>query len=189
MSQRPRLRSFDEASTWELLRRLGLYLGRAMRLRCPECGVSRVFMPAARTRGWHDWVTPLDGCPRCGYAYQREGGYFLIATWGVHYFTVTGLCLLAALLVDHFVPMSFTLLAVSVAALTLVFGAWFARYAKSLYLAIDHFFDPHVRPAGGGGGPPAPAGSAPPTPMAPADEPEAGPRADFDAVPVTPRRP
>ena len=184
-SSRPRLRSFDEASTGELLRRLGLYLGRAMRLRCPECGVSRVFMPVSRTRSWHDWVTPLDGCPRCGYAYQREGGYFLIATWGVHYFTVTGLCLLAALLVDHFVPMSFTLLAVSVAALTLVFGAWFARYAKSLYLAIDHFFDPHVRPSDGGGGPPAPPGALPTTPAAPAEP----PRADFDAVPVTPRRP
>src|SRR5215208_2164335 len=152
---RPRLRSFDEASTWELLR-------------CPECGVSRVFVPASKTRSWRDWVTPLDGCPRCGYAYQREGGYFLIATWGVHYFTVTGLCLVAALLVDHFFPVSFTALAVSVSVLTLVFGAWFARYAKSLYLAVDHFFDPHVRPGGDAGGlPPPKAPEPPPAPPAP----------------------
>jgi len=155
----------EDASTWELVRRLRTYLGRAMRLRCPECGASPVFVPALKTRGWHDWVTPLDGCPRCGYAYQREGGYFLIATWGVHYFVVTGLCLAAALVVDHYVPMSFTMLAVSVAAVTLGFGAWFARYAKSIYLAIDHFFDPHVAP--------------------PADEPLTG----IDAVPASTRRP
>jgi uncharacterized protein (DUF983 family) len=137
----------ESASTWELLRRLGVYLGRAMRLRCPECGVSRVFMPARKTRTARDWVTPLDGCPRCGYAYQREGGYFLIATWGVHYFTVTGVCLAMALLVDHFFPtMSFTKLAFVVAVPTVLFGFWFARYAKSLYLAIDHYFDPHVKP-------------------------------------------
>ena len=143
--RRPTTPGFSEnASTWELARRLCVYLGRAMRLRCPECGVSPVFVPALRTRGWRDWVTPLDGCPRCGYAYQREGGYFLIATWGVHYFVVTGLCLVAALVVDHFVPLSFPVLAVSVAVVTLLFGSWFARYAKSLYLAVDHFFDPHV---------------------------------------------
>ena len=89
-------RSFDDASTWQILRRLLVYLGRGLRLRCPECGVSRVFVPALKTRGLRDWITPLDGCPRCGYPYEREGGYFLLAVWGVHYFTVTGLGLAAA---------------------------------------------------------------------------------------------
>ena len=153
MRQTTPVHSFHDASTWELTRKLCLYLWRAMRLRCPECGVSRVFVPAFKTRSVRDWVTPLDGCPRCGYAYEREGGYFLIATWGVHYFTVTGVCLAAALLVDHFFPMSFTRLAVVVAVPTVIFGFWFARYAKSLYLAIDHFFDPHVK-----GSPPDPPG-------------------------------
>ena len=101
-------------------------------------------LSSAERREYEDHV---DGCPRCGYAYQREGGYFLIATWGVHYFTVTGVCLAMALLVDHFFPtMSFTRLAVVVAIPTVLFGFWFARYAKSLYLAIDHYFDPHVKP-------------------------------------------
>ena len=138
-------RPFDETTTAELIRRLCVYLARGLRLKCPECGITPVFMPALRTRSIHDWVTPLDGCPRCGYAYQREGGYFLIATWGIHYFTVTGLCLIGALVVDHFFPMSFTRLAFAVAAPTVVFGFWFSRYAKSLYLAIDHYFDPHVK--------------------------------------------
>lgn len=146
MKHQPQPGFSEDASTAELIRRLCVYLWRGVRLKCPECGVSPVFTPALKTRTVRDWVTPLDGCPRCGYAYQREGGYFLIATWGIHYFTVTGLCLLAALLIQRFIPMSFTALAFAVAVPTVVFGFWFARYAKSLYLAIDHFFDPHVKP-------------------------------------------
>jgi len=134
----------EDASTAELIRRLLVYLGRGLRLRCPECGVSPVFTPAGKTRSVRDWVTPLDGCPRCGYAYERESGYFLIATWGIHYFTVTGLGLAAGLIIDTLVPMPLWAVVVVTVVPTVAFGFFFARYAKSLYLAIDHYFDPHV---------------------------------------------
>jgi uncharacterized protein (DUF983 family) len=134
----------EDASTAELIRRLLVYLGRGLRLRCPECGVSPVFVPTLKTRTWRDWVTPLDGCPRCGYAYERESGYFLIAIWGIHYFTVTGLGLAAGLVIDALVPVPLWALVALAAVPTVVFGFFFARYAKSLYLAIDHYFDPHV---------------------------------------------
>ena len=74
-----------------------LFIRRGLRLRCPECGISPIFIPARRVRSIWDWFTPLDGCPRCGYAYDREQGYCLLATWGVHYFTVAGSSGLAAL--------------------------------------------------------------------------------------------
>ena len=136
-----------EASTAQLIRRLGVYLSCGLRLRCPECGVSPLFVPARQTRSVRDWFTPLDGCPRCGYAYERESGYFLIATWGIHYFTVTGLGLAAGLLIDAFVPLPLWLLVLVSAVPTVIFGFVFARYAKAIYLAIDHYFDPHVKPA------------------------------------------
>ena len=135
----------QDASTWELVRRLCAYLGRGLRLRCPECGVSPVFVPARQTRSTRDWVTPLDGCPRCGYAYERESGYFLIAIWGIHYFTVTGLGLAAGLVLDALVRMPLWALVVVTAVPTVLFGIFFSRYAKSLYIAIDHYFDPHVQ--------------------------------------------
>jgi uncharacterized protein (DUF983 family) len=138
----------EDASTFELIRRLCVYLGRALRLRCPECGVSPVFVPARKTRSVRDWVTPLDGCPRCGYAYERESGYFLIAIWGIHYFTVTGSGLAAALVLDALVPMPLWQLIVVAAVPTVLFGFFFSRYAKSIYLAIDHYFDPHVKSRG-----------------------------------------
>src|SRR4051794_19102026 len=81
------------------------YLMRALRLRCPECGASPMFVPVRRTRSLRDWFTPLDGCPRCGYAYDREEGYFLMATWGVHYFAVAGFGLALGLILEHFLTL------------------------------------------------------------------------------------
>jgi uncharacterized protein (DUF983 family) len=144
---KPPTYDFASHSVAQLLSRGGTYLGRAIRLRCPECGVSPVFPPLRRTRSWRDWVTPLDGCPRCGYAYEREDGYFLLAIWGVHYFTVTGVGLTTALLVDHFFPgIPLPALVAGSATFTVALAALFIRHAKSIYVAVDHYFDPHVRP-------------------------------------------
>src|SRR5690349_15607465 len=76
------------------------FIARALHLRCPECGISPLFIPAKKARSIWNWFTPLDGCPRCGYAYERETGYFLLATWAVNYGVVGGLGLGAALLID-----------------------------------------------------------------------------------------
>jgi hypothetical protein len=108
--------------------------------------VSPMFVPLARTRSLDDWARPLDGCPRCGYAYRREDGYFLLAVWGVHYFTVTGLGLGLGLVLDRLFPsMSLLTLFLVTAVPTVLLAFAFVRHAKSIYLAIDHFFDPHVR--------------------------------------------
>ena len=118
---------------------------RAMRLKCPECGVSPVFVPVARTRSIWDWFTPLDGCPRCGYAYERESGYFLLATWGVNYGVVAGLGLGAALVLDATVGLTVRQALLYVFLPLPVLAFLFARHAKALYLAADHYFDPHRR--------------------------------------------
>src|SRR5688572_25647149 len=85
-----------------------LVFKRSLKLLCPECGVSPVFRPLRETRSLWDWFTPLDGCPRCGYAYQREDGYFLLATWVINYGLVAGLGLLIAFTLDHLYAPSLT---------------------------------------------------------------------------------
>ena len=61
------------------------YLCRAIRLRCPACGISPIFIVVRCVRRLRDWFTPLDGCPRCGYPYEREPGYYLIPIWAINY--------------------------------------------------------------------------------------------------------
>jgi uncharacterized protein (DUF983 family) len=122
-----------------------LYLKRSLLCRCPTCGEKPIFAPVRETRSLQDWFTPLDGCPKCGYAYEREPGYFLLAIWGVNY-GVIGLGGMSA----YFILRAFTDLRPTVLFLLCVMPApflsvLFARHAKSMFLAMDHFCDPHLR--------------------------------------------
>jgi len=119
------------------------FFWRALRLRCPECGVSPIFQPLTRTRSWRDWSTPLSGCPRCDYAYEREPGYFLPAIWVVHVFTVFGFGLALGLVLDAWMRVPLGLLVVTVCVPMLIFALAFVRHAKAIYLAFDHWIDPH----------------------------------------------
>jgi uncharacterized protein (DUF983 family) len=130
---------YEPPAAWRFIRR-------ALALRCPECGVSPVFVPWRKVRSLFDWFTPLDGCPRCGYAYEREQGYFLLSIWGLNYGLVGGIFLLVALWIQHRynpgVWSAWWLVLLPMPVLSFLF----ARHAKSLFLAMDHYFDPHVKP-------------------------------------------
>jgi len=127
------------------LRKGLLYFYRSVRLRCPTCGEKPIFPPLRMTRSLTDWFTPLDGCPQCGYPYEREAGYFLMAIWGVNY----GLIGLGAMSLYFILRINTdwnplwifcgTVLPAPFASIL------FARQAKSMFLALDHFFDPHLR--------------------------------------------
>jgi uncharacterized protein (DUF983 family) len=115
-----------------------------MCLRCPECGISQVFVPLTRMRRPGDLIHPLDGCPRCGYAYQRENGYWLLATWVFNYTLVAGLGLTAGILIDSYLDWPLWKTCVVVFSPMPILSLALARHAKSVFLAIDHYCDPHV---------------------------------------------
>ena len=126
------------------------YFRRAMRLRCPVCGEHPIFPEWRRTRSIRQWLTPLEGCPRCRYRYDREPGYFLLAIWAFDYAAVGGAALVAWFLLSTFadlplVPMLLLLLLpMPVASVLLV------RHAKALWIAFDHFVDPARKRSPGG---------------------------------------
>jgi uncharacterized protein (DUF983 family) len=127
------------------VRKALLYIYRALGLRCPTCGERPIFLPMAKVRSLDDWFAPLDGCPKCGYAYDREPGYFLMAIWGVNY-GVIGLGSISS----YFILRTATEISPTVLFFICVVPApflsiLFARHAKSLFLALDLFFDPHTR--------------------------------------------
>lgn len=152
------------------------YLWRATWLKCPVCGTRPIFLPLHRVRGLHDWFTPLDGCPRCGYAYDREPGYFLLAQWGIGYgvSAVVGILIAADLMVFH-ADWSYTATLLTVALPLPLVNLIFARHAKAYFLAIDHLADPYIPPEpedggdGGDGGSKRPV--TPPRPAVPVDDP------------------
>ena len=122
------------------------YFVRSMRLRCPECGVSPIFPPTRTVRSLWDWFTPLDGCPRCGYAYLREEGYFLLATWVINYGIVAGLAVIVSFALDAVYDLSLWQQILYVFLPMPVVSFLLARHAKSMWLAMDHYFDPHRKP-------------------------------------------
>ena len=144
----------------------GKHFSRAMRLRCPTCGTKPIFIPWYKERSLHDWFTPLDGCPRCGYAYEREPGYYLISIWAINYGFSSILGLLLYGLLEWFFDLPVWTLMAWVLVPVLVFSLLFARHSKSLFLACDLFFDPHHKEGGEGGGNKLP--SPPPDSRSPA---------------------
>lgn len=80
-------------------------------------------------------------CDRCGLKFQREPGYFL----GSIYFNygLTALLVTVAYFVGYFgTSLAPAYLLWGLTAFCLFFPLWFFRYARSLWLGWDHYFDP-----------------------------------------------
>jgi uncharacterized protein (DUF983 family) len=119
-----------------------LYLRRAMALRCPVCGESPLFAPWRSVRTLDAWLSPLDGCPRCRYRYDREPGYFLLAIWAFNYGFVAIAALAAYLLLTSLANLSLTALLLCLLVPMPFVSLLVARHAKAFWIAFDHFVDP-----------------------------------------------
>jgi uncharacterized protein (DUF983 family) len=154
------------------------YLGRAMLLRCPVCGKSPIFPPLRSTRTLRDWFTPLDGCPRCGYPYEREPGYFLASVWIINYGAGSMLGILIYVILELTTNLPIGRMLAAVLSPIVVFNFLFARHSKSLFIAIDHLSDPHEKEGGDDGGnlpAPKPPSSGSPAPSKPIPKPDPEP--------------
>jgi len=152
--------------TWD---KAWIYLRRAMLLRCPVCGKHPMFPSLARTRNAHDWFTPLDGCPRCGYAYDREPGYFLLSTWAINYGFAASLGLFLYFVFEWFYDWPVWTLITAVVVPVVAFNLLFVRHSKAIFIAWDHLFDPHEKEGGDDDGN-VPREPAPFTPQPPRRE-------------------
>ncbi|HEY2381375.1 MAG TPA: hypothetical protein VGK48_09365 [Terriglobia bacterium] len=103
-------------------------LGSLLRLRCPICGKGELF------QGYFD--SPVR-CPKCGYFFMRETGYFLPHVPIGYAFTVAASLGSWPLLRYVFGIRNAALTLTIMVAIAILFGIWFVRYSKALWLAID----------------------------------------------------
>ncbi len=93
---------------------------------------------------------PLDGCPRCGYPFQREPGYFLLSIFAINYGVGALLGLVVYLFLDFVLHLPIWLVLTLTIVPIPIFNLWFARHSKALFLAFDLFCDPHRGEEDGG---------------------------------------
>lgn len=106
----------------------------AIRQRCPRCHRGPVFQGFAKTRR---------ECPVCGLVYEREVGYFTGAMYAAYFFSF-GTTL-------YWLPMLFLgvnpWLVVLLPTIHLIVQIPITyRYARVIWLHIDHRFDPSALP-------------------------------------------
>jgi uncharacterized protein (DUF983 family) len=110
---------------------LGLLVWRGLRLRCPRCGVGKLFQ--------HGY-TMYESCGACGWVFEREEGYWTGAL-AVN-LVVTEILIFAIIfpLLITQAPVVLTLaLGVGAAILT---PFLFYRHSKSLWMAMDFLLHP-----------------------------------------------
>jgi uncharacterized protein (DUF983 family) len=112
--------------------RLVTLLWRAARRRCPDCGGGKLFQ---------SWFRMRPHCSQCGASFERPDGFFLGSIY-VNY-AVTGLAVAIGYPLALFVwKVNERRLLFGALAFALFFPLWFFRYARSLWMAIDRYFDP-----------------------------------------------
>ena len=109
-------------------------LGRALRLRCPKCGEGKLFV---------GWFTMPERCSVCRLKYERAPGYFLGSSYINYALTAVSLTFLYVSL--HFgLGWSNQALMYPLIAYCVLFPLAIFRHARSLWLAIDCYFDKSI---------------------------------------------
>lgn len=113
-------------------RTLRMSLWRALRLRCPLCGTGPLF----RT-----WLRMHANCSNCNLRFDRAPGYYLgsvYINYGLTALLVT-FAYFAMFFTDTFSPSRQLMV---LGGFCVIFPLWFFRYARSLWLTMDLYFDP-----------------------------------------------
>ena len=104
----------------------GAMVGRALRLRCPVCGVGPMF------RG----LTQRAFCPHCGFRFEREVGYFSNALI-INYTIVSLPILLVIAPLAFFSGLSLVTLLVAGVLIAVIVPVLTFPLSKALWLAFD----------------------------------------------------
>ena len=111
--------------------RLDAVLYRALALKCPVCGKGEF------ARGW---LSTNERCSSCGTDFVVEPGYYLGAIY-FNYGVTAVIAASAAVLLMFAANLPPFPVVASLAVFCVLFPLWFFRYARSLWLSFDHYYD------------------------------------------------
>jgi uncharacterized protein (DUF983 family) len=107
-------------------------LGAGIRLRCPRCGVGRLYVKSFKM---------FDHCPNCDLKFEREQGYFIGAMY-INYAATVAIAVPGYLLLDVFASLTINQQLALWVPFAVIFPLLFFHHARSLWLVLDHFFNP-----------------------------------------------
>lgn len=102
-------------------------LGRAIRLRCPRCGMTPLF------RGWFRMA---ESCVLCGLRFERAQGYFVGAIY-INYAVTTLIAVGGFFLLWGELGLSTRGQLLVLVPIVVLFPLWFFRYSRSFWLALE----------------------------------------------------
>ena len=110
---------------------VGQAFSRGIRLTCPICSQGQLFAGFIRMR---------KSCPLCGFHFERGPGYFLGSTY-INYGVTTLLTTWTYMVLRFGFEVSKSVLIPALASFCVIFPVVFFRYARSLWLSFDCYFD------------------------------------------------
>ena len=107
-------------------------IGHGLRLRCPRCGIGPLYAKPFRTHS---------NCRHCGLQFEREQGYFVGAIY-INYAATIGIAVPGFFLLDAFTGMTINQQLALWVPFAIIFPLLFFHHSRSLWLVLDHLFNP-----------------------------------------------
>ena len=107
-------------------------IGNGLRLRCPRCGVGPLYARPFRMHA---------NCRQCGLQFEREQGYFVGAIY-INYAATVAVAVPGFFLLDAFTGMTINQQLTLWLPFAVIFPLLFFHHSRSLWLALDHLFNP-----------------------------------------------
>jgi len=107
-------------------------LGRGLRLRCPRCGQGPLYGKPFKMH---------EHCAHCALKFEREQGYFVGAIY-INYAATVAIAVPGFFLLDAFTDLTIDQQLTLWVPFAVIFPLLFFHHSRSLWLAIDHYFNP-----------------------------------------------
>jgi uncharacterized protein (DUF983 family) len=107
-------------------------LGHGLRLRCPRCGIGRLYGKPFRMN---------ENCAHCGLKFEREQGYFIGAIY-INYAATIAIAVPGFFLLDAFTGIDINQQLAFWIPFAVIFPLLFFHHSRSLWLVLDHICNP-----------------------------------------------